>query len=233
MAGLGGCAGRSSTTCGTLADLDPARDRGHAGGRKDEQHVPARRGVVAVRVARSRSARFDAVGRVGEVNITLVKVVGVRHRARPDQRHPPDAGEVGGRDRELLVVAYRRRRAGDRRPRPREQVRRGEDLAGVLQRTACSARPRAPARPAAARRWSDTSAGRPAPPSASTSLRTGSYNSGVRTGPVNWPDAPPPTTSTVPSASRTALAQQPGKESSRRWSSTPAGWPTGPRSPPY
>src|SRR5215472_3003308 len=43
-----GATGRSSTMCGTLADLDPARDRGHAGG-QDEQQVPARRGVVAVR----------------------------------------------------------------------------------------------------------------------------------------------------------------------------------------
>src|SRR6516165_3494671 len=76
-----GATGRSSTTCGTLADLDPARDRRYAGG-KDEQHVPARRGVVAVQ-GRGRGQPVRPVGRGGEVDITLVKVVGVRHRARP------------------------------------------------------------------------------------------------------------------------------------------------------
>src|SRR5215470_10302496 len=123
---------RSSTIEGTLSDLDPAGDRGHAGG-QDEQHVPAGRRVIAVR-GRGRCQPVRAVGLVSEIDIALVEVVGVGHRARLDQRDPPDAREVGGRDRELLVVAHRRRGAGDRRPCAREQVRRGEDLAGLLER---------------------------------------------------------------------------------------------------
>src|SRR5439155_3019876 len=112
-----------------------ARERGHAVGVDDEQHVVTRR--RRHRILGRLDVQPTAALRKGEAEVSLVLIESVSDRSQPDERHLRNIERVHGLHKKLGAVLNPRRDGGDGRARASEEIGWGVDLTIRLAITSC------------------------------------------------------------------------------------------------